>query len=187
MYGKGVFMRGLYELRTGAKKTIASEIFGSHSSDRYRAFDYFIGACTLYMQQFPSFGLVSLRLHGTIEHGYRREAGSRFDERFGLLWIPTACARIDLEWPSRRWTRSAEVAKRRQRAFYNGWKSIHGLKHQTVNNAPWMIFGAINRTIIKYLVSSAYRGGNHSHSASNGTDEVFNGQMKSAFLSNGTT
>ena len=22
-----------------------------------------------------------------------------------------------------------------QRAFYNGWKSIHGLKHQTVDNA----------------------------------------------------
>lgn len=22
-----------------------------------------------------------------------------------------------------------------QRAFYNGWKSVHGLKHQTVDNA----------------------------------------------------
>jgi hypothetical protein len=42
MSGEEVFMRGLYELVTGVKKTIISEIFGRHPSDQCRAFNYFI-------------------------------------------------------------------------------------------------------------------------------------------------
>ena len=42
MSGQEVFMRGLYELCTGAKKTIVSEIFGQHPSDQCRDFNYFI-------------------------------------------------------------------------------------------------------------------------------------------------
>ena len=42
MSGEEVFMRGLYELCTGAKKTLVSEVFGRHPSDQCRAFNYFI-------------------------------------------------------------------------------------------------------------------------------------------------
>ena len=42
MSGQYVFMRGLYELCTGAKKTIVSEIFGRQPSDQSRVFNYLI-------------------------------------------------------------------------------------------------------------------------------------------------
>ena len=42
MTGEEVFMRGLYELTTGAKKTMVAETFGRHPSDQCRAFNYFI-------------------------------------------------------------------------------------------------------------------------------------------------
>ena len=34
MSGEEVFMRGLYELCTGAKKTLVSKVFGRHPSDQ---------------------------------------------------------------------------------------------------------------------------------------------------------
>ena len=42
MSGEEVFMIGLYELNTGAKKALVSEVFGRHLSDQYRAFNYFL-------------------------------------------------------------------------------------------------------------------------------------------------
>jgi hypothetical protein len=42
MTGEDVFIRGLFEMVTGVKKTMVSETFGRHTSDQYRAFTYFI-------------------------------------------------------------------------------------------------------------------------------------------------
>ena len=42
MTGEEVFLRGLFELVTGQKKTSIAETFGRHPSDQSRAFKYFI-------------------------------------------------------------------------------------------------------------------------------------------------
>ena len=42
MNGEEVFLRGLYELATGASKMEIAEIFGRYYSDQSRSFDYFI-------------------------------------------------------------------------------------------------------------------------------------------------
>ena len=133
--------------------------------------------------------------------------GFRYADRFAAF-IDCNCLRTDRpgggpqeDGPgSERWSNDV------QRAFYNGWKSIHGLKHQTVDNALGFtidVFGPvllrsndmslfrdsnINQRMAelgeyKIFGDSAYRGGNHSHCASYGTDAVFNARMKSVRIS----
>ena len=48
MSGEELFLRGLYELGAGDKKTIVAETFGHHLSDQRRAFNYFMTLITIW-------------------------------------------------------------------------------------------------------------------------------------------
>ena len=210
MSGQEVFMRGLYELCTGAKKTIVSEIFGRHPSDQCRAFNYFINHIYNNFHH-----LVTDNLPWWFQNDLMERSAVAIDEKLGVRYadrfaafIDCNCLRTDRpgggpqeDGPgSERWSNDV------QRAFYNGWKSIHGLKHQTVDNALGFtidVFGPvplrgndmslfrdsnINQRMAelgeyKIFGDSAYRGGNHSHCASYGTDAEFNSRMKSVRIS----
>ena len=196
MSGQEVFMRGLYELCTGAKKTIVSEIFGRHLSDQCRAFNYFINHIYNNFHH-----LVTDNLPWWFQNDLMERSAVAIDEKLGVRYadrfaafIDCNCLRTDRpgggpqeDGPgSERWSNDV------QRAFYNGWKSIHGLKHQTVDNALGFtidVFGPVplrgndmslfrdsntNQRMAelgenKIFGDSAYRGGNHSHCASYGT------------------
>jgi hypothetical protein len=174
MSGQEVFMRGLYELCTGAKKTIVSEIFGRHPSDQCRAFNYFINHIYNNFHH-----LVTDNLPWWFQNDLMERSAVAIDEKLGVRYTDRSAAFIDCnclrtdrpgggpqeDGPgSERWSNDV------QRAFYNGWKSIHGLKHQTVDNALGFtidVFGPVH----------------HSHCASYGTDAVFNSRMKSVRIS----
>jgi hypothetical protein len=62
--------------------------------------------------------------------------GSRYGRRF-VGFIDCNCLETDRPGggPSEAGANSSRWDSDIQRAFYNGWKSIHGLKHQTVDNS----------------------------------------------------
>ena len=210
MSGEEVFMRGLYELCTGAKKTLVSEVFGRHPSDQCRAFNYFISHIYNNFHHLVTDNLQWWFDNGLMERSaaaIEEKLGARYADRFAAF-IDCNCLRTDRpgggpqeDGPgAQRWNNDI------QRAFYNGWKSIHGLKHQTVDNALGFtidVFGPvplrgndmslfresnINQRMAEFgeykiFGDSAYRGGNHSHCSSYGQDAGFNSQMKSVRIS----
>jgi len=148
MPGEEVFLRGLYELVSGENQfNIATNVFGRDQSQQSRAFNFFIE------HVFSSFhDLLYDRLDWWFEKGYLKEScdaitaklydvGLQFDENTGPqsvgMFIDCNCMEVcrvaggpRSDGPdAERWECNL------QRAFYNGWKSIHGLKHQTVDIA----------------------------------------------------
>jgi hypothetical protein len=199
-------MRGLYELSTGAKKTMVSEVFGRHPSDQCRAFNYFINHLYTNFHH-----LVTDNLRWWSDCGFMERSAQAIEEKLGARYVDRFASFIDCnclrtdrpgggpqeDGPgAQRWSNDV------QRAFYNGWKSIHGLKHQTVDNAfgfTMDVYGPvplrgndmslfrdsnINQRMselgeLKIFGDSAYRGGNHSHCMTYGEDPEFNARMKS--------
>jgi hypothetical protein len=139
MSGEEVFIRGLYELVTGHKKTCVAEIFGRHPSDQSRAFKYFINHIYNTFHH-----IVEDNLQWWEDNGLLERAAVAIEERIGdrygrqyVGFIDCNCLETDRPGggPSEAGTNSSRWDADIQRAFYNGWKSIHGLKHQTVENA----------------------------------------------------
>ena len=139
MSGEDVFLRGLYELVTGHKKTCVAEIFGRHPSDQSRAFKYFINHIYNTFHH-----IVEDNLQWWEDNGLLERAAVAIEERIGdrygrqyVGFIDCNCLETDRPGggPSEAGTNSSRWDADIQRAFYNGWKSIHGLKHQTVENA----------------------------------------------------
>lgn len=148
MPGEEVFLRGLYELVSGENQyNIAENVFGRDQTQQSRAFIFFVDHI------FTTFhDLLYNHLDWWYEKGFIRQSneaissklldlGLTFDETTGPqqvgMFIDCNCMEVcrvgggprgdgpDAE----RWECNI------QRAFYNGWKSIHGLKHQTVDTA----------------------------------------------------
>jgi hypothetical protein len=148
MAGEEVMLRGLYELVSGESQfSIAENVFGRHPSEQSRAFSWFINhiyATFLY--------LVTDNLDWWYNSGYMqrscdairtklfRKCSIVFEEFNVAGFIDCNCletCRVGSgpceEGPDAlRW--DIDI----QRAFYNGWKSIHGLKHQTFDLAYGM-------------------------------------------------
>jgi hypothetical protein len=132
-------LRGLFELATGHKKTSVAETFGRHPSDQSRAFKYFINHI------FDNFhDLVENNLQWWEDCGLMERAAVAIEEKIGdrygrqyIGFIDCNCLETDRPGggPSEAGANSARWDSEVQRAFYNGWKSIHGLKHQTVDNS----------------------------------------------------
>ena len=105
----------MYQLSSGAKKTMVSETFSRHPSDQCRAFNGFSERSAIAIKE---------------------KLGGQFQNRY-VGFIDCNCLRTDHpgggplgDGPgSLRWSNDVQIS------FYNGWKSIHGLKHQTVDNA----------------------------------------------------
>ena len=138
MSGEEVFIRGLYELCTGEKKTSIAEKFGRHPSDQTRSFHYFINYLYNRFHHLVDNNLEWWRDTGLLDRSCAAlvEKIGKLDDRLFVGFIDCNCLETDRPGGgpceagsnARRW--NVEV----QRAYYNGWKSIHGLKHQTVDN-----------------------------------------------------
>jgi hypothetical protein len=135
MSGEEIFFRGMYELVSGEDQhNISSNVFGRDQSAQSRAFSYFINHI------YETFlDLVTDNVGWWIENGYveqSRQAIERKLEDLGLIIANEIGLLIDCNcWQTSRVAGGprddGEAADRWdsniQRAFYNGWKSIHGL------------------------------------------------------------
>ena len=139
MTGEEVYIRGLLEMSTGEKKTSISERLGRHSSDQSRAMAYFVNHIYNNFKH-----LVQNNLLWWYKNGYMEMSAAAIEEKIGFrgdrryaLFIDCNCLETSRPGggPRDEGANSIRWSKDVQRSFYNGWKSIHGLKHQTVDNA----------------------------------------------------
>jgi hypothetical protein len=146
MSGEEVFCRGMYELVSGEDQhNIAKNVFGRDQSAQSRAFTFFIDH--IYETHLY---LLTDNLEWWFNNGYvdeSREAiqkkmealGFLFDDDHNMVGILIDCNCLQTSRVAGGPRGDGEAADRWdcniQRAFYNGWKSIHGLKHQTCDLA----------------------------------------------------
>jgi hypothetical protein len=148
MSGEELFIRGLYEIATGeAVESIASK-FGRHYTDQTRAFTFFIHHIYYHFNH-----LITNNLDWWFRKGYIEKSAKLIENKMGInrtnvyaLFIDCNC--LETSRPGGGPTEQGANARRWnpdiQRSFYNGWKSVHGLKHQTLDCAFGMtvdIFG----------------------------------------------
>lgn len=138
--GEELLLRGMFELVSGNNQhNISVLVFGRDQSVQSRAFTYFIDH--IYSNLLF---LVSDSLEWWYSMGYLEKSMKAIKKKINGNDNFTTCGFIDcncLECPrpgggprdeghdSERWDPNI------QRSFYNGWKSIHGLKHQTLDTA----------------------------------------------------
>ena len=143
MPGEEVFLRGLYELKNGSIQYNISKCFGRDTSAQSRAFRYFVD------HVYDNFHhLVHNNLEWWKNNGFWKRSAElidiRMNDRHKFTKKNLVSHFIDCNClptsrcgggPAEAGANSARWNDNIQRAFYNGWKSIHGLKHQTVDNA----------------------------------------------------
>jgi hypothetical protein len=141
MSGEEVFLRGLYELTTGSKKTLIAREFGRHYTDQSRAFTFFIRHLHnkfLY--------LVQDNLAWWFNKGHAMKSAQLIQSKLALrsdytnvfaFFIDCNCEETCRPGggPAEGGANAARWSPEVQESFYNGWKSVHGLKHQTLDSA----------------------------------------------------
>jgi hypothetical protein len=147
MSGEEVFLRGLYELCSGENKQhICENVMGREFSAQSRAFTFFVEFMFdkfhhLVHDSLPWWfnnGIVQRSAEAIqekmFEQGLSREADICY---LPALFIDCNCLQGDVVGggPAEAGINAARWDERIQRSFYNGWKSVHGLKHQTVDCA----------------------------------------------------
>jgi hypothetical protein len=145
MPGEEVLLRGLYELVDGGTQYKAARlVFGRDQSIQSRAFKYFINHIYDHFHHLVHDNLNWFRRNGLWEKS-RQAIQARMLRRNPSMternnishFIDCNCLPTSRcgGGPAERGANSARWHPLIQQAFYNGWKSIHGLKHQTVDNA----------------------------------------------------
>jgi hypothetical protein len=142
MPGEELFLRGLYELCSGENQEhIAANIFGSEHTRQGRAFKYFIH------HMYNNFAkLVKDNLTWWFRNNFAALSAAAIGgkmnmggDSFNLVAVFIDCNCLPTEviggGPADNGANAMRWDENIQRAFYNGWKSIHGLKHQTINDA----------------------------------------------------
>jgi hypothetical protein len=146
MSGEEVFLRAMYELSSGDnKQNICECLFGREFSAQSRAFTYFIRFMYEKYHHLVQNNLQWWYQNGLIEQSYEAihqkmlEQGFMEDANFDrvALFIDCNCLQSSVVGggPAEAGANAARWDEVIQRAFYNGWKSVHGLKHQTVDCA----------------------------------------------------
>jgi hypothetical protein len=142
MPGEEILLRCLYELSSGeTKHKVAINIFGRDGSAQSRAFTYFINHIIVNFEN-----LLSDNLEWWFRNGFAKESAEAFEHKMGMtsgdntivgFLIDCNCLESTRVGggPAEDGANSARWNAFIQRAFYNGWKSINGLKHQTVDVA----------------------------------------------------
>ena len=146
MSGEEVFLRGLFELVSGDnQERMCKTLFGRENSQQSRAFNYFIDHIYDNYQH-----LVKESLSWWHRNGYSKaSADAIWDKMIANGYQPTdedlnrqvtTAYMIDCKClptsvvgggPAEDGANAARWDVEINRAFYNGWKSVHGLKHQT--------------------------------------------------------
>ena len=155
MAGEEVFLRGLYELVSGiSKHRIAEETFGRDWTQQCRAFSWFIKHIFLTKKHLIirdlDLPLEQTNLGWWYRNGFfersrlaifskMRSVSPDLDEDLcGIShFIDCNCESTSRPGggPAEEGTDATRHDDLVQRAFYNGWKSVFGLKTQTVDNA----------------------------------------------------
>ena len=143
MQEEEVMLRGLYELASGETQyKIARNVFGRDPSSQSRALFYFIDVL---VQRHVH--LLQNNLQWWYDNGFFEQSAQaigrmlRVDDEnhFNLVshFIDCNCLETDRVGggPTEGGANAERWDPHVQRAFYNGWKSINGLKHQTVDDA----------------------------------------------------
>ena len=144
MRGEEVFLRGLYELVTGENQHRSStHIFGREGTTQSRAFKAFINHIYDNFQH-----LLRDNLSWWKRNRFFRLSAEAIQNKVGNVevdigncsvahFIDCNCLETSVVGggPAEAGPDAPRWDDTIQRAFYNGWKSVHGLKHQTVNNA----------------------------------------------------
>lgn len=145
MSGEEVYLRGLYELVSGeTQHVIAETVFGRDLTAQSRAFTWFI---RYIYHNFKH--LVHDNLDWWHRNGFFKLSADAIGAKMNLPdghinyfahFIDCNCLPTCVTGggPAEQGANAARWDATIQRAFYNGWKSIHGLKHQTVDNALGM-------------------------------------------------
>jgi len=139
MSGEEVMLRGLYELVSGADQHEIVPIFGRDQTQQSRAFKYFVDHIYDNFLHLVTDNLTwwyeNVYLHMSRDAIRAKFGGNEHFSTFGFI----DCNCLDTSrpggGPAEEGTDAARWHPLIQRAFYNGWKSVHGLKHQTVDSA----------------------------------------------------
>ena len=170
--GEEIMLRGLYELVSGEDQyNIAVNVFGRDQSAQSQAFDTFV---TFIYDNFLD--LLTDNLEWWEQEGFMEKSNHAIVQKLSELGVEdNACnvsAFIDCNCletavpgagPIGNGPRADRWHDDVQRAFYNGWKSIHGLKHQTRENAYGMcedIYGptSLRKNDLRLLGNSRLNG-----------------------------
>ena len=147
MQGEEVLLRGLYELVAGERQiTISDKVFGRENTQQSRAFSCFIDHIYTNFHHLVHDNLNWWHITGLMEVSAKaiKDKLRFIAEGCEFVDAPDVAHLIDCNCnptsvcgggPAESGANSARWDDRIQRSFYNGWKSIHGLKHQTVDNA----------------------------------------------------
>ena len=138
-----VLLRGLYELVSGeTKEKIAVNVFGGDTATQSRALHYFINSME---ERFNH--LVTDNLEWWYANGFFERSAMAIGEKLdpdneqGMNMVShfIDCNCLETErvggGPAEGGANAARWDPHIQRSFYNGWKSMNGLKHQTVDDA----------------------------------------------------
>jgi hypothetical protein len=137
MHREEVVIRGLFELSNGTKHVTCMQIFGRHPSDQSRAFKFFINYIYEGYHKLVNNNLEWWHINGFMRGSYeliQNKVNVAHDEYFALF-IDCNCMETCTPGGGPKDDGISRWDPLIQQAFYNGWKSIHGLKHQTVDNA----------------------------------------------------
>ena len=147
MSGEEVFLRGLYEAcNSGNKQVICETLMGGEYTRPSRAFIYFIEHI---YDRFRH--LVHNSLGWWYRNGLLKQSATAIHDKMiaagfprELILLHRTCLFVDCNClptsvvgggPTEDGANAARFDESVQRAFYNGWKSVHGLKHQTIDTA----------------------------------------------------
>jgi hypothetical protein len=143
--GEEIMLRGYYEMVSGEDQfSIATNIFGRDQAAQSQALSYFVD------HLYDTFSdLLLNNLDWWEEHGFMEQSRKAIIRKLAVhgLVVPECrisafidCNCLETAVPGAGPIGQGGPAALRwddnvQRAFYNGWKSMHGLKHQTRENA----------------------------------------------------
>ena len=145
MSGEEVFLRGLYELVTGEnQERMCRSVFGREYSQHSRAFSWFIDHMYNNYKHLVTDSLPWWHRNGftktsadaiwdkMLSSGYQPTVEEVEQMRAGYF-IDCKCSPTSVVGggPAEDGVNAARWDVEVNRAFYNGWKSVHGLKHQT--------------------------------------------------------
>ena len=152
MSGEEIFLRGLYELASGeTKHKISTNVFGRDWTIQSRAFSWFINYVYQEFSHLLKDNLAWWYRNGFFEMSRvaifsKMCSVLRLSGKDDLLeedvlgvshFIDCNCLPTSVVGggPAEEGANAMRWADEIQQAFYNGWKSIHGLKHQTIDSA----------------------------------------------------
>jgi len=136
--GETAFLRGLFELTKGESQASVSEVFGGDQPLQSKTFSFFVEHIFYNFHH-----LLDDNLDWWFRNGFFRASAEAIGRKMGVdnnlvaHFIDCNClptSRVG-GGPAESGANALRWDQTIQEAFYNGWKSVHGLKHQTVDNA----------------------------------------------------